>query len=233
MDSLAKKLDHEDVFQETGTVVRVDDRIFVVRTEGGEHRLKRAASCLLEPELYDYVLVARVAVPKGPQAAASPGQRRAPSGAGYILAVLEREEGARAAIVLDGDLAIRLPRGRFDVAAQEGVALASGQTLSVAASAVEINAEEGSVVVQRLTYLGAQVLAEVAKVKVLAGTFDSVLDRLTQRVKRSYRFVEELDHVKAERIDYTAEKTVNLHGENTMVTAEVLVKLDAEQIHIG
>jgi hypothetical protein len=52
-------------------------------------------------------------------------------------------------------------------------------------------------------------------------------------VKRSYRFVEEADQVKAQRIDYAAEKSVCLRGENALVVAEELVKVDGGQIHLG
>ena len=47
------------------------------------------------------------------------------------------------------------------------------------------------------------------------------------------RTVEGLDQVKAEQIDYAAQKTASMRGENTLVTAEELVKVDGAQIHVG
>ena len=73
----------------------------------------------------------------------------------------------------------------------------------------------------------------VVLLALVTETLDSVLDRFSQRVKRSYRTVEETDQLKAERIDYTASSTMSLHGENALVTAEQLVKVDGEQIHLG
>ena len=52
-------------------------------------------------------------------------------------------------------------------------------------------------------------------------------------VGRVRRTVEELDHVRAEQIDYAAKKTMSLHGDNAIVTANELVKVDGEQIHVG
>jgi Protein of unknown function (DUF3540) len=60
-----------------------------------------------------------------------------------------------------------------------------------------------------------------------------VLERCHQRVARSYREVEETDQVKAGQIDYTADTSLQLHAKYALVTADQLVKMDAEQIHIG
>jgi hypothetical protein len=39
--------------------------------------------------------------------------------------------------------------------------------------------------------------------------------------------------VRARQIDYVAEKNVSVRGHNTLLTAEQLVKLDGEQVHLG
>jgi hypothetical protein len=216
MKNLARKLDQRDIVQETGSVVRTDGGALVVRAGSGHYEARRAASCLLEPQPGDVVLIAVL-----------------PSGLCYVLAVLDREQGAAARVALEGDLEIKLARGRLRVAAQEGVDVASAKEISLLSGGLRVHASEGSVVVQRLSMLGGLIQAEVEKVKVLAGSIDSVLDRISQRVKRAYRTVEEMDQLRAERVDYVAKKSMRLHGENTVMTAEELVKIDGEQIHLG
>ncbi len=55
-----------------------------------------------------------------------------------------------------------------------------------------------------------------------------------QHIKdRAYRFVEEMEHVRAGSIDYAARENVRFHGRNALVTAQQLVKMDGEQIHMG
>jgi hypothetical protein len=216
MDNLARKLDASEALQQTGTVVRAAGEGYGVRTASGDHVAKRAASCLVEPALGDYVLVATLA-----------------TGACYLLAVLERSDGARTQLVVDGDLSLKLPSGRFEVAAQEGVSLISPQDVSVVSGTLRINAVEGNVVVQRLSYLGRQLRSEVEKIKLVATSLDSVLERWSQKVQRAYRTVTEFDQVRAQRIDYRAEKAMNLHAQNAVVTAEELVKIDGDQIHLG
>jgi hypothetical protein len=216
MDNLARKLDIDDAAEEAGTVVSADERGLLVRTGRGDYRARRATSCLLAPAAGDLVLVCTLS-----------------SGACYVLAVLEREEGAPGAIAYDGDLRVTLPRGRLDLAAQDGVGVTTGKDVSVVAGGVDVKAVRGSLLVQGLSLISGLLVAEVEKAKVVAGAIDSALDRLSQRVKRSYRFVEELDQVKAQQIDYAAKGVMRLHAGNTLMSAEELVKLDGEQIHVG
>ncbi len=86
---------------------------------------------------------------------------------------------------------------------------------------------------EELGYLGRLVQAEVAKVAVLAQEVDSVVTRLSQRAKRVFRFVEELDQTRAGTIDARAQGTLALRAENATISARVLAKVDGEQIHIG
>lgn len=217
MRSLARKQEQRvEVTQGLGTVVRIDGATLVVQADFGELQAKRAKGCLLEPEPGDLVLFAA-----------------ATDGRCYVLSVLEREEGVPGTIVADGDLNIKVPRGRLGVAAQEGIGMVSAKGVSVVSANLEVNAVDGSVGMQRLSFLGSIVRAEIEKAKILAGSLDSVLERLSQRVKRSYRTVEESEHLRAERVDYVAKKTMSLRGENTLVTAQELVKVDGAQIHLG
>jgi hypothetical protein len=137
----------------------------------------------------------------------------------YVLAVLERPGRRDARISAEGDLTLELRSGRFTVAATEGIDLVSKSAVSVAADRLEARAREGNLL--------------LGTVRLIAGAVDSILERLSQRVKRVYRRVEELEHVRAGQIDCAAEGNLRLHGENTLVTARQLVKADGKQIHIG
>jgi hypothetical protein len=198
-------------------VVFVEEGVFVVETETREVRARRATSCLLEPVPGDVVLVAAVDF-----------DRHA-----YVLAVLEREAGAPGNIVADGDLGIKLPGGAFEVMAADGVRVVSSKEVSVVSGAVRVNAVDGSVALERLSFLGKFLRAEIGRAKVFGETLDSMLDRVSQRVKRSYRIIEECDHVRAEQLDYAAKKRLSLHGETALLTAQHLAKVEGDQIHLG
>lgn len=137
----------------------------------------------------------------------------------YVLAVLERPGCCDARISTEGNLTFELSSGRLTVAATEGVDLISKKAVSVAADRLEARVREGSLFLSR--------------VRMIAGVVNSTLDHLSQTVKRVYRRVTELEHVRAGQIDCVAEGNLRLHGQNTLVTARELVKADAKQIHFG
>jgi len=96
-----------------------------------------------------------------------------------------------------------------------------------------VRSKTASLLLDGVTFLGKAVRAELGRAIVSAETLDQRIGRLSQRLKRAYRFIEEGEHVRAESLDYAAEKSVNLRGENTIVTARELVKVDGGQIHLG
>jgi hypothetical protein len=103
----------------------------------------------------------------------------------------------------------------------------------VVSGAVRVNAVDGNVVLERMSFVATLFRAELESAKLIGKTFDSLLERFSQRVKRSYRVVEESDHLRAAQIDYAAKKSMSLHAENALLTAEELVKIDGDQIHLG
>ncbi|KYF74446.1 hypothetical protein BE11_28470 [Sorangium cellulosum] len=212
---VARQIEPEAAYQEVGRVVRAADGAFLVASGAAEIEARRAVSCMVEPETDDVVLVSVL-----------------PGRGAYILAVLERQ-GSDVSVVLEGDLHVKLPGGRFVLGAAEGVTFASAKEVGVVAGEVKVNARLGSLFVESLSYLGTAVQVEIEKAKVKAAAFDASVERVVQRVKRAYRFVEEFEQLRAERVDYVAKKNMSLRGENTLVTAEELVKLDGAQIHLG
>ncbi|AGP41056.1 hypothetical protein SCE1572_45105 [Sorangium cellulosum So0157-2] len=196
-------------------MLRFDGSAYIVETDDGEVRAKRATSCLLEPATGDLVLLAAV------------------NGARYILAVLEREEGAPSRLVSDGDLQIRLQSGALGLSAPDGVHVQSGKDLSMVASTFRVQAKEGHVALGLFSFVSKMVRGEVDRAKLVGRSLDAHLDRLMQRVKRSYRIVEEADHVRADRIDYAAKGNLAIHSENAKITASHLVKIDGDQIQVG
>jgi hypothetical protein len=215
MTNLAKQLVSDEAYETTGHVVRLEGRTVVLRTGRGEIRAERAVSCLVEPVEGDYVL------------AAIDGRRET-----YVLAILRREE-SKVTLSADGDLELKAPLGRVAIVSRDGVDVASGGDVSVVARSVSMKARLGSVVFERLSYIGDVVRAEVSKTRLEGGVVERFIDRFTENVKRSFRKVEEIDQVKAKRIDYGAEQSLALHSENTVVTAKELVKVDGAQIHVG
>lgn len=224
MNNLAHELDEAEIFQAMGTLVRIEGKVYVVRTSHGEVRAHRAVSCLVEPELHDFVLVAL----------APDSMRTGPTRqlAGYILAVLERES-PNASLACDGNLEVKVREGRFRVASRDGIDLVSPKEVQLVAAQVGIHASSAKLVAKEIVAIGTSVVAELVNVKLKGTFFDKVFERVSERVQRSFRRVEEIDQLKAKQIDHLAEDTLSLRSANTVVTATDLVKVDGEQIHFG
>lgn len=215
MQAVAELLDESSVVQEMGRIRGAGDEL-TVETSRGVYRARRATSCLVDPVPDDRVLVVSSA-----------------AGEAFVLAVLERPGDEPLELRADRDLRIKLPSGRFVVAAADGVDLVSPKEINIVTGELEVNAQSGSVFFEKLAYLGTLANVDVEKVRTVAGVLEQVVDRISQKVKRSYRFVEEVDLTRANEIDMRAKENVHVRGHNALMTAEVLVKMDAKQIHLG
>lgn len=214
--TLKKTQDTAETFQEIGRIVEINDDEFVIRNESGTFHAKRAVSCIVEPQVDDEVLFAGTT-----------------NGVLYIIAILERQSGGAIKLSSSGDVELCAAKGKLTLVAQDGLDFVTSKAASIISKKLNINSEEGSVFIDTLSFLGKSLVGEVAQAKTFLGTLDTALDRFTQRVKSSYRFVEKVDQVRAGHIEYIAKDNMRLRGQNTLVHANFLVKFDGEQIHIG
>ena len=201
--------------QQYGEVTQAAGETLSVRTGEAVLRARRAASCLLAPLVGDKVLL----VTDHDDA--------------YVLAVLERAQPNQATLELPGDTEIRTGGGRLRLSARDGIGLETASDVSLLATQLNVSAVQGEVLVNSLSFTGDLLRGCVDRIKLVGRSFDAVLDRYYQRVSRSYRHVDEIDQVKASQMYYEAKNTFSLHAKNTVMTADELVKVDAEQIHMG
>lgn len=217
MDNLARELDGDgdEVLGVKGTVAGKESGRVLVTTARGRVSARRAASCLLDPGEGDTVLVGRV------------------DGDAWVLAVLDRDTSRSAEISVEGDLRLRAARGKVAIVAQEGIDLISAGTTKIVSNGLELRTNTAHVLVEGLDFVGGWVKAEVDRAKLYAQSLDQVLDRFSQRVKSSYRRVEEMDQLQAGSAHHRIEKTLRVHSHDTALTADGLVKIDGKQIHVG
>ncbi len=183
--------------------------------EGGRARFwaKRAASCLLEPIPGDRVWVV------------SQTEH-------FVIAVLERQAGVASKLTIEGDVELHAG-GRMQIAADQGLELASERELSLSGDELQVEARTGRVLLDRCAMVLGSLHAHLRETTIVGKLLSTLVERVTQRSKQSVRAIEQLDHVQAGCIDYRAEQTVHVHAKHAMVRAEQLVKMDADQIHLG
>jgi len=217
MGASAERLDDGQVVQEIGRVAGIEDGTYAVATRGGTVRAARAVGCLVAPEADDTVLVAV-----------------ASSGAAWVLSVLDRpDEEAPTEVRVEGDLHLGSSRGHVKVDGAEGVSLRSRGALSLASRLLEVHAIDARAFADRLKLTGTAAEVGVDALRTVASRVEQVAERLSQRIERSYRFIQELDVTRAHQIDMRAQETVHVRSKNTMMASDDLVKVDAGQIHLG
>lgn len=214
MTAAAKSVTHAAAYLEAGCVERISATAIEVRLGSNVFDARRAKSCLVAPEVGDKVLCT-----VEPEAI-------------FVLAVLDGA-GTGTKVTADGNLELHARGGRVSVSASNGVDIVSGGDVAMTSADFHVHAKRGSVAIDELGFFGRLVKAEVAKVALIAQEVDSVLTRLSQRAKRVFRFVEEIDQTRAGTVDMRAEHLMAIRGENAVISARVLAKVDGEQIHIG
>jgi hypothetical protein len=198
---------------ETG-VVRGTASGLLVELGSGQVLAKRAKSCLVAPDAGDRVLCAA----DGDQI--------------FVLAVLEGEAGAPTRMVAEGDLKVQAT-GSLGLGAGEQIEIAAAKEVGLFAGKLHVRAQAAAVAIEELGLVGRSLEAHVQKAVVVAERIETRADRFVQRAKQVFRFIEALEQVRAGVFDLRAESLAAIRGENTIVAARALAKLDGEQVKIG
>jgi hypothetical protein len=178
----------------------------------------RAASCLLVPAPGDTVMVAGTGDSDGEL---------------YLIAVVAQADPRQAVLAVNGDLTLASRHGAVAVRSAGALELQSDTAVATRAPEWQLNAERGQCHVASLDYQGAEVRFSVLVSRVVGRACEVVLDRLHLLTRSSFRLTEDVEQVRAGQIDMQASGTLRLHAKNTLVTSKELVKVDAEQIHMG
>lgn len=215
MTQAASRLEHDTLFHQTARVVgREEDSTWRVHTAAGELCAKRAVSCLAAPQPGDRIALATSA-----------------GGEAWIMGVLEREGDGELCLDVDGDVRLRAPRLRLDGAAE--LRLSSAGEVGVTTSRLALRAVDTQLLLDRVNCTAEVLVSQIERVKSFGKSLDQSFGRLSQRLKRSFRHVEDIDRLKAGHIDHVADTTLSLRSEHTVVTADGLVKVDGKQVHLG
>lgn len=216
MENLARLDENRPVFQDTGTVLEQKENSFLVAARDYRVWAQKAAGCLLLPEPGDTILFVS-----------------STDGTCYILSVLAKEQAGQQRIQFSGDTDLICKDGELSLSGQKGVHVASPKQVQLTTSNLKVVAAEGECTISRLTFLSNFFLGRLANIKMVAGKVESICERLQQKITRSYRTVEDMDHLRAGKVDYRAERQLSLRGKYTLMTAKEDVKIDGERIHMG
>ncbi|MFO0611930.1 MAG: DUF3540 domain-containing protein [Polyangiaceae bacterium] len=177
--------------------------------------VERAASCLLEPRAGDHALVAKV------------------EGRAFVLAVLTRDGGSPARVELGGSVALEVDGSKLRVDGASEVEIGARDRISLASREARVAVESVSAAAKSVRVFGHTLETTFDHVRSFARVIDAIADDVTATMKRSLRFVRDLDQTRARTIDTRADGNITVHGENTVLTARKVAKVDSDQVHIG
>ncbi|MCZ7684357.1 MAG: DUF3540 domain-containing protein [Sandaracinaceae bacterium] len=198
----------------TGRVGALLDGELAVVHEGRSTLARRAASCLLAPAAGDTVLVART------------------GGRAYVLAVLERESDERA-IEVEGDLHLRSRGGAVTIEAEDDPPAPGARRAGDRGPNAHPRGRAGELGRgQRARPLRAPLL-ESTRMKQVASLSEVVVESVKETLGRAYRSIREGEHVEAGSMTLSVKNLLRSHADTAIVTADKLVKLDGDQIHLG
>lgn len=182
-----------------------DNDGYHVCLDGGELlSAQKAGGCLLVPETGDEVLIADN------------------GGRAFILSVLTRE-GDTGRIALPGTSAIE----------GDEITFTAGRGIALEAPRISLTGIIGEARFKGLSLLSQWCDARVSKITTAAEIWDRVVGRLTERIRDSYRRIENTEQTTAGRIRTIVKGRFSISSKNASLTAEEEVKVDGKKIHLG
>jgi hypothetical protein len=155
------------------------------------------------------------------------------SGRVWVCTVLERSaDAAPMPLRLEGDVELRAS-GALHLEAEQAVTVRSTKGVAITAGRFLLESLEARFVSERLAIVGGAARVDLEDVTTAVRYVSQVFERITSKVKRSFRFVEELDSTEAHEIHVRAQRSFRVRSENAFMYADKLVKVEGDQIHLG
>lgn len=200
-------------------VLMAQQDLLVVMTDLGPVSCRLAASCLVQPETDDQVLVSL------------PGNNREPA---YILAVLERVAPQTAMnINLGAGAHISSENGPVEITAGTDLRLEAKVRLEAAASSMTFTSSAVRWLTQTFSLLGKTVEAVCSVWRESSRDKETTSETWIQRLGDCHRHIQDLDETQAGTSRTLARDTALLHGRVSYVQAEEFVKVDGQEVHLG
>ena len=192
-----------------GQVVDSRESRLSVRTESGEFFCERAASCLLLPTIGDRVLLS----------AQLPDEI-------YVLAVLVRHPGTLRQTELGEGVVLEVGQpGRLEISATN--------TLQLRAGDIGLLAQSASMLVAKVSLTVREAFIGFTAVRWVGGLLEGTADRVTQWIGASQRTVKGLDQSRSGSSEVNVDQIMSIRGQQVLISAEKLAKIDGDQVHIG
>jgi len=186
----------------------------VVTGDGQGINAQKAAGCLLVPEMGDRVLLACDE-----------------EGEGFIMEVLVKAR-LPAEVVVPGDVTIRSENGDLRLMGRT-IAVAAEEKATVEAPVLALTGVTGEGRFLSFSLMAKILGVRSGRVSAIIDVLDTVCGRLTERIRNSFRHIENLEEVKAGRLRTIVRERFALRAKQTSILSEEEVTIDGRKIHLG
>ncbi len=196
-------------------VGQVDEWYFLQGIEGCE-RAKQAVSCVIKVQVDDTVLV----------------YCSADRSIAYIACVLGREQRDEGVLTLPGGVELSSKAGNLNIHAKV-IDLKAGVQVSVTSPKIDVTAFESEIKVLKVQAWFDSLEAQAVHAKFAFQNLTTAVGRLLQRVRESFRWVDEVDETRAGRVRVKVEGAYQVQSRHATIHATGVVKIDGEKIDLG
>lgn len=154
-------------------------------------------------------------------------------GACYILAVLERTDGQDSVVRFPGDVVVEAAKGKIAFASADGIDMCTANSVNVLASDISISAEKGQASIAELQANGDSFTGAIKRVTLFSNTIEMVADSVVQRLKSCFRWVEQIEQVRAGQMVHKVRNLFSVRARQTTLISKADVKIDGKRVRLG
>jgi hypothetical protein len=153
-------------------------------------------------------------------------------GSAPTACVLGREQRDEAVLTLPGGVELSSQAGHLSIHAK-AIDLKAGIQVSVTTPKIDVTAFESEIKVLKVRAWFDALEAQAVHAKFAFQNLTTSAGRLLQRVRESFRWVDEVDETRAGRVRVKVEGAYQLQSRHATIHATGVVKVDGEKIDLG
>lgn len=200
---------------ETATVQGGFGTEFMVHSGNGVVRASVAFSCLVTPEPGDVVLLS------------------CHGGQNHILSILQRPEQQDMTLAFPANVKMQAKAGNVELTSVNKLALTGAEQTQITSSELDVKAMNTQIYSEQMSVVGDKASSQWREVNSIVGAFSLIAERVTQKLKNSFKMVEGVDQQTSQNLLQTIGKTLSIRSRDAVITARKDVKIDGERIHMG
>jgi hypothetical protein len=200
----------------TATLTGVAGQVYWVNVADASYQVRRAASCLIQPEIGDTVLV----------------YWGANAQTHFILSVLVHHNKQAAELVIPGGVTLQSIQGDLQVQARD-ISLQPKRALLVNSPVIKLATLFTDVKSNFFRGRFTTVESHVTKLRLFADNARTTINRLVIKAKNYLQTVDGMHETRAGRVRTTVASSYGVKARHASIDAEGAVRIDGEKIDLG